>query len=375
MACTITVPRAATPSQCIQRRRSIDHVQTAIEMVSSTIDPAMSRWLHSYFTPPFSGGTLNDPKEVGQSGIERPASLLVTSAPAIMSKNVTQATNVAKMWCPRLYVASMRFRAMASAKIREQDAARASYSADYYSIQIAGLRCRLFAHTRFEAGIDGLGILRRDRVLLILLAQFFVNERQRVIARRQAFDLVFPRLIGNREERALDHVDIHLHPRMLVALDWQHNFFTGESLIQRRRRWRLRFVPLTVVFRRGMDVMGRLIGVLDLHCLARHHAKNMRMILAALLFEHDRILGHVERPAAQSIFYVHEHVGQVAAINHNIFGLVGALASRVLAHVDLRRFRCGPVELHRAAHRRRSRGINGRWCRCGRSCLFRRCIA
>jgi hypothetical protein len=38
------------------------------------------------------GGNLyRDPKEVGQSGTARPASLLVTSAPATIRKNVAHA--------------------------------------------------------------------------------------------------------------------------------------------------------------------------------------------------------------------------------------------------------------------------------------------
>jgi hypothetical protein len=41
------------------------------------------------------GGILKLPKEVGQSGTERPASLLVTSAPAMIKKKVQTATKIA----------------------------------------------------------------------------------------------------------------------------------------------------------------------------------------------------------------------------------------------------------------------------------------
>src|SRR5580704_7603071 len=91
------------PSHFIQRRRSANHVHAAMEIVSSTMDPAIARWLHSNFIPPCNGGTLKDPKDVGQSGMESPASLLVTSAPAMMSTKVAQATKTAKRWCARLY--------------------------------------------------------------------------------------------------------------------------------------------------------------------------------------------------------------------------------------------------------------------------------
>jgi hypothetical protein len=74
-----------------------------MEIVSSTMEPATARWLHSYLIPPCNGGTLKDPKEVGQSGMERPASLLVTRAPAMMRTKVAQAVKTAKRWCARLY--------------------------------------------------------------------------------------------------------------------------------------------------------------------------------------------------------------------------------------------------------------------------------
>jgi len=42
------------------------------------------------------------PKEVGQSGTERPASLLVTRAPASSRKKVAAAVQTAKAWCAGL---------------------------------------------------------------------------------------------------------------------------------------------------------------------------------------------------------------------------------------------------------------------------------
>jgi hypothetical protein len=96
IACVMTVPKAATPSHFIQRRRSANQVQVAMEIVSSTMDPAIARWLHSYRIPPCNGGTLKEPKDVGQSGMESPASLLVTSAPAMMRTKVAHAVNTAK---------------------------------------------------------------------------------------------------------------------------------------------------------------------------------------------------------------------------------------------------------------------------------------
>src|SRR6185369_12698770 len=48
------------------------------------------------------------PFESGQSGVASPASLLVTSAPAIIKKNVAQATKIAKRLRPRFIIANCR---------------------------------------------------------------------------------------------------------------------------------------------------------------------------------------------------------------------------------------------------------------------------
>src|ERR1700684_2354518 len=60
--------------------------------------------------PTFNCGTLKDPKDVGQSGMESPASLLVTSAPAMIKIKVAHAVNTAKLWCARLYGVARGFR-------------------------------------------------------------------------------------------------------------------------------------------------------------------------------------------------------------------------------------------------------------------------
>ena len=100
------------PSHFIQWRRSANQVHAAMEIVSMIMDPAIARWLHSNFIPPCNGGTLNDPKEVGQSGMESPASLLVTRAPAMMRTKVAHAVKTAKRWCARLQGVARDFRGL-----------------------------------------------------------------------------------------------------------------------------------------------------------------------------------------------------------------------------------------------------------------------
>src|SRR5712692_1467781 len=80
-------------------------------IVSSPATWAIMRCVCSNLTPPTSLGILyQDPNEVGQSGTESPASLLVTRAPAMMRRNVQVARTTASLWCPRLYGMAIAFR-------------------------------------------------------------------------------------------------------------------------------------------------------------------------------------------------------------------------------------------------------------------------
>jgi hypothetical protein len=56
----------------------------------------------------------NLPNVVGQSGTASPASLLVTSAPAMIRIKVVQATKTANAWCDRLYGVVADFRTHSS---------------------------------------------------------------------------------------------------------------------------------------------------------------------------------------------------------------------------------------------------------------------
>ena len=77
-------PAAAVASQ----------VQTAMDNGEQPDRSAIMRWVCSTRTPPTNGGILySDPNEVGQSGTERPASLLVTSAPAMSSRRSRRREN------------------------------------------------------------------------------------------------------------------------------------------------------------------------------------------------------------------------------------------------------------------------------------------
>src|SRR4029077_14342273 len=102
---------------------------------------------------------------------------------------------------------------------------------------------------------------------------------------------------------------------------------------------------------------------------------NVRMVPATTLVEDNRILGHVESTAAKPVFYVDEDIGKIAAADYYVLSFVRTFAGRVLAHVDLRRFRRRAIKLHRTANCSHGCGIDRRcrW-RGGRSFL-RHCVA
>src|SRR6202020_1090793 len=60
------------------------------------------------------------------------------------------------------------------------------------SVQPGILPPRPLLGGRFKALVHCLGVLWSDSDFLILLAQFFMNESERIVARRQALDLVLP---------------------------------------------------------------------------------------------------------------------------------------------------------------------------------------
>ena len=63
-----------------------------------------------------------------------------------------------------------------------------------------------------------------------LLAEFFMHRYQRIFAGRQVLDRIsaISRAYGKIWVR--HHVDIRSHPRMLVALHWNHHLRRGKSL-------------------------------------------------------------------------------------------------------------------------------------------------
>src|SRR5215831_1292556 len=210
------------------------------------------------------------------------------------------------------------------------------------SSHFAYARCRAISRTvslhplLFKRLVDCLTLFGGERDFLVFFAKLFVDESQGIVARWQALDLKLPIGTGNRVEGILHHVDVHLHPRVLVTLDGKKDFFARKTLTKRCGLRGLRFVPLAVVSRLGMDVVRGGVAVDDLEALAGHHAEHVRMVPAAALVESDGIFWDVKSVVAKAVLYIDEHIGQMAAARDDGFRGVSPLAGRVLAHVDLR---------------------------------------
>src|SRR5712692_10134629 len=208
----------------------------------------------------------------------------------MMRRKVTPAVKTAKRWSAGLYGVATAFRNGLLDPVKHprgipgRALARATLARPAPHQQISRL---VYQRLLFETSVYGLAILGGQRHLLILLAQLLVHEGEGVVARRQALNGVLAVRAGDRVERVLHHVDVHLHPRVLVALYRQHDFFAGEALLQWSGLRRLGLVPLAVILGRGMDVVGRGIVVFDFDVLTRYHPQHMRMVPAAALIQCD----------------------------------------------------------------------------------------
>src|SRR5258707_2252908 len=132
--------------------------------------------------PPSSTGTMR-PQESGQSGTDCAASLLVTSPPAITSKNV-QATNTD---------VERRSRGCVSSK----------------PLTLIGK-------------IDSFAFLRSHRDLLFLNAELLVPCLDSVGSGRQSFYCKRPTVPRHSEEGMGHNSDIGAHPRVHVAFHRHH---------------------------------------------------------------------------------------------------------------------------------------------------------
>src|SRR5215472_7181222 len=108
------------------------------------------------------------------------------------------------------------------------------------SSHFAYARCRAISRTvslhplLFKRLVDCLTLFGGERDFLVFFAKLFVDESQGIVARWQALDLKLPIGTGNRVEGILHHVDVHLHPRVLVTLDGKKDFLARKTLLKGR---------------------------------------------------------------------------------------------------------------------------------------------
>ena len=124
----------------------------------------------------------------------------------------------------------------------------------------------------------------------------------------------------------LEHADVGLHPRMLIALYRNENLRASESLLNRRRSVWLRLVPLRIVFRGRMDVVLSRIAVSNLQLLVCLDAQHVWPVMTSVLIKRYRvgrggkgIFANLGAVCQGSLLDVDKCVGQFAIANHGVF--------------------------------------------------------
>src|SRR5688572_22634520 len=222
----------------------------------------------------------NSPFESGQSDVASPASLLVTNAPAIIKKNVAQATRMANRLRPlliqELLIADCRFVSCQCLSIGNRQSAIGNQflvlSAQHRKFdrrhhlqrwfgRRSGRACA-FTESEVSLGASVCGHRYLHRLLSSLCAAFSPGN-DCVSSSRNILDFKCPGVTADCEERVLRHADVSLHPWMLVAFDWNQLFRTRKLLLDRSGAHSLSLVPLLIERWRGVYVVRRLVAVGD----------------------------------------------------------------------------------------------------------------
>src|SRR5882672_2780726 len=134
----------------------------------------------------------------------------------------------------------------------------------------------------FEHKIHGLGLAAADGYVLRLGSELFLPRRERVLARREPLQAELAILTRHRIVRGREHQEPAVHPRVHVAFDRNELRLLPRG-VDRRGSNGLRLVPLGVYLRERVDVVRRLIVVVDLERLVHPHDGDVRDVLATLL--------------------------------------------------------------------------------------------
>src|ERR1700756_312861 len=141
---------------------------------------------------------------------------------------------------------------------------------------------------RFETEVDRLGFVAADVRSLSLSSVVLMPGRDRVLARRQVRQSECPAVAGDGIVIGFEYGEPSVHPGMNLALH-RNKFGTVELLHDgRRARW-LRFVPLRVNLRHGMDIVRSLVAIHHVQLLPGVQRDDVRNVLAPFLREGDRL--------------------------------------------------------------------------------------
>ena len=161
-----------------------------------------------------------------------------------------------------------------------------------------------------EAEVDRLRLFRADGDLLFALAVLLVPRHDRVVRRR----------VPNREryrwQRTRHRTGAASRPCTSASSRASHLILNGviSTFVEllRETMFGTGWPTLNCEFTAGMPyVMKSRVAVLDLQFLANHHGVDVRMVLAALLIDHDR--RRWRREVATDVLHVDEDVGELAA--------------------------------------------------------------
>src|SRR5882762_1990646 len=142
----------------------------------------------------------------------------------------------------------------------------------------------------FECKIYCLTFAGGHRDLLCHGSELLVPGFHRVFPGRKVGQVEASVLAGYRIIRMLEHRDVALHPGMHVAFHGNRDLLARETFLH-RGAGRLRLVPLPVVSRNRMNVVGGVVAVDHLQLLIRAHGHHVRLIDAAFLLERHRLGG------------------------------------------------------------------------------------
>ena len=185
----------------------------------------------------------------------------------------------------------------------------------------------------------------------------------RVSSRRQVLQRKLSIFRSDRVVGILEHENVTLHPGVHVALHRYGHFGAAERVVDGSGTWRLRLIPLAIVFRHRVNVVGGLVVILDFECLAGHQGDDVGVVHATLLVEHDRLFGRVEVIVSETVLHVNHDVSQVAFIVYNDLRRDHGIRMRFLAiwlgaHVDGLRRHGLAIECYASGNGADRRGID-----------------